>query len=274
MLALAAMIAFSANSILCRLALRDAHIDAASFTLIRVAAGAVALALLVRGRGGVLQGRGSWLSGVALFGYAAGFSFAYTSIPAAVGALLLFGSVQTTMIGYGLWHGERFNAGQSFGVALAFAGLIGLVSPGLSSPPMAGSALMAAAGVAWGIYSLRGRGGGDPAASTAGNFVRALPLSAGLSLAMLPHAAVDVRGISCAVASGAITSGLGYAVWYSVLPSLKATTAATLQLSVPVITALAGTLFLGESINQRLIIASAAVLIGIALVVRGRRASR
>ena len=265
-----AMLAFAANSLLCRVALRETGIDAASFTGIRIASGALALWLIVRLREGGLGGHGNWPSAFALFAYAAAFSFAYLSLPAAVGALLLFGAVQATMIGYGFARGERFDARQSAGLALAAAGFVGLLLPGLSAPPLGGSLLMIAAGIAWGVYSLRGRGGGNPTASTAGNFVRALPFAAVLSLAMLPQAALDAAGVGYAVASGALASGLGYAIWYTALPGLRASSAATVQLSVPVIAALGGALFLGEAITLRLVLASVAVLGGIALVIGGR----
>lgn len=273
-----AMIAFAANSLLCRIALREAHIDAASFTAVRLAAGALTLWLIVRLRGGGnvgdlgMRGPGSWRSALALFTYAAGFSFAYLSLPAATGALLLFGAVQVTMIGYGLWRGERFGIAQSGGLALACAGFVGLLLPGLSAPPLGGALLMILAGIAWGIYSLRGRGAGDATASTAGNFIRAVPFAAALSLMTLSQAAADASGIGYAVVSGALASGLGYAVWYSVLPALRATHAATVQLSVPVIASLGGALFLDEAITLRLILASVAVLGGIGLVISGRRA--
>lgn len=265
-----AMLAFAANSLLCRVALRETGIDAASFTGIRIASGALALWLIVRLREGGLGGHGNWPSAFALFAYAAAFSYAYLSLPAAVGALLLFGAVQATMIGYGFARGERFDARQSAGLALAAAGFVGLLLPGLSAPPLGGSLLMIAAGIAWGVYSLRGRGGGNPTASTAGNFVRALPFAAALSLAMLPHAALEAAGVGYAVASGALASGLGYAIWYTALPGLRASSAATVQLSVPVIAALGGALFLGEAITLRLVLASVAVLGGIALVIGGR----
>lgn len=265
-----AMLAFAANSLLCRIALREAHIDAATFTTLRIASGALILWLIVRIRSGNLGGHGSYASAFALFVYAAGFSFAYLSLSAASGALLLFGAVQATMIGYGLWRGERLTLRQSIGLALAASGLVGLLLPGLSAPPLAGSLLMIAAGVAWGIYSLRGRGQGDATASTAGNFLRALPFAAGLSLTQLANTTADGTGIACALASGALASGLGYAIWYTVLPSLRATQAASIQLSVPVIAALGGALFLGEAISLRLMLAALAVLGGIALVIFGR----
>lgn len=269
-----AMVAFAANSLLCRIALRETGIDAASFTGIRIAAGALVLWLIVLLRGGGIRAHGSWASGLALFAYAAGFSYAYLSLPAAVGALLLFGAVQATMIGYGLARGERFNPRQSIGLVLAAAGFVGLLLPGLSAPPLAGSLLMIAAGIAWGVYSLRGRGIGNPTAATAGNFARALPFAAALGLAMAGSLRLDAAGVGYAVASGALASGLGYAIWYTALPGLRATSAATVQLSVPVIAALGAAAFLGEAITLRLVLASVAVLGGIALVITGRRAGR
>ena len=262
-----AMIAFAGNSLLCRVALKDTGIDAASFTAIRLISGALILGLVVRARSGTHVGQGNWLSAFALFTYAAGFSFAYVSLPAATGALLLFGAVQATMIGYGIWAGERLLKLQILGLALALGGLIGLLLPGLSAPPLAGSLLMLLAGVAWGIYSLRGKGAGDPTRVTAGNFLRAVPIAAVLSVVMLKDASVDGAGFWYAVASGALASGLGYAIWYTALPGLKATNAATVQLSVPVIAALGGIAFLGEPISLRLALASAAILGGIALVI-------
>lgn len=269
-----AMLAFAANSLLCRVALRGGHIDAASFTLVRLAAGALILWLIVRLRSGGIGRHGSWRSAFALFAYAAGFSFAYLSLPAAAGALLLFGAVQATMIGYGLWRGERLGVVPAAGVILAGAGLVGLLLPGLSAPPLAGSLLMIVAGIAWGVYSLRGRGSTDATASTAGNFIRSLPFVAALSLIMLPQAALDVVGLGYAVASGALASGLGYAVWYSALPGLRATSAATVQLSVPVIAALGGAVFLDEAITPRLVLAAVAVLGGITLVITARKTAK
>lgn len=271
-----AMTAFAGNSLLCRIALKHTSLDAASFTSIRLLSGALVLWLVARRWRSAQSGAGSWLSALALFAYAAGFSFAYVSLPAATGALLLFGAVQATMIGYGLYKGERFGPLQIVGLALAFGGIVGLLLPGLSAPPLAGALLMLGAGVAWGVYSLRGKGAGDPTRVTAGNFLRAVPLALALSLAMLMlkgGASLDAAGVGYAVASGALTSGLGYALWYAVLPALKATTAATVQLSVPVIAALGGIAFLGEAVTLRLALASAAILGGIALVVLQKRAA-
>jgi drug/metabolite transporter (DMT)-like permease len=264
------MLAFAGNSVLCRIALRETGIDAASFTTIRLASGAVVLWLIVRGFRHAQAGGGSWLSALMLFAYAAGFSFAYLSLTTATGALLLFGAVQATMICWGLWRGERFGAWQLVGLALAVGGLVGLLLPGLSAPPLGGAALMLMAGAAWGVYSIRGKGAGDATRVTAGNFLRAVPFAIVLSaLGLLPlaEARLDAAGVAYALASGAITSGLGYAVWYTVLPALKATSAATVQLSVPVIAALGGIVFLGEAVTLRFALASVAILGGIALVI-------
>jgi drug/metabolite transporter (DMT)-like permease len=270
-----AMLAFAGNSLLCRLALKHTSIDAASFTAIRLVSGAVMLLLIVKVRHKTVVGRGNWLSAFALFAYAAGFSFAYVSLPAATGALLLFGAVQATMISHGVWAGERLRGLQLLGLLLAFGGMVGLLLPGLAAPPLLGSVLMLAAGVAWGVYSLRGKGAGDPTSVTAGNFMCAAPMAVLLSLLLLSqpavHASLDMAGFGYAFASGALTSGLGYAIWYTVLPALKATQAATVQLSVPVIAALGGIIFLGEAVTLRLILASIAVLGGIALVILERR---
>lgn len=267
------MVAFAGNSLLCRAALGHTHIDAASFTMIRLISGALVLWLIVQVRGGTRSSKGSWRSALALFIYAAGFSYAYLSLPASSGALLLFGAVQATMIGYGIWTGERLQRLQLAGLILAFTGLIGLLLPGVTAPPLLGSLLMLGAGVAWGIYSLRGRGAGDPIAITAGNFLRAVPIALALSALTYKGIAMDADGFGYAVASGALASGLGYALWYTVLPALKATRAASVQLSVPVIAALGGVLLLGEHISLRLVLASVAILGGIALVILEKRAA-
>jgi drug/metabolite transporter (DMT)-like permease len=266
-LTLLAMIAFAGNSLLCRLALKQTAIDAASFTFIRLSSGAIALWLIVTIRQGISQKAGSWASALALFAYAAAFSFAYISLSAGTGALLLFGAVQATMIIWGLCQGERLQVRQWLGLALAVAGLVALLFPGLSAPPIDGALLMLGAGIAWGIYSLRGKGAGDPASTTAGNFWRAVFFAAVLSMALLPWLKLDRAGVEYAILSGAIASGVGYVIWYSALPGLKAASAATVQLSVPVLAAGGGILFLGESITLRFLLASIAVLGGIALVV-------
>jgi drug/metabolite transporter (DMT)-like permease len=262
-----AMIAFAGNSVLCRVALKETGIDAASFTTIRLVSGALVLWLIVRAHRGSETGSGNWASALALFVYAAGFSFAYVSLPAATGALLLFGAVQATMIGYGLWVGEQLRRLQVAGLLLALGGLVGLLLPGLSAPPLLSALLMLGAGFAWGIYSLRGKVAGDPTRVTAGNFLRAVPITAVLSAVTLDGASLDAAGFWYAVSSGALASGIGYAIWYTALPALNATNAATVQLSVPVIAALGGIVFLDESINLRLVLASVAILGGIALVI-------
>lgn len=275
-----AVVAFAGNSLLCRVALSGTAIDPATFTAVRIVSGALVLWAIVRvhdrGRGvrdrrDGATGPGDWLSAAALFAYAACFSFAYLSLPAGTGALLLFGAVQATMLGYALWSGERLRVGQAIGLLVALGGLVGLVLPGLSAPPLAGSALMIAAGAAWGVYSLRGRRGGEPIRTTAGNFRRAVPLAVVPVVAMAPWLALDRAGVAYAIASGALASGIGYAVWYTALRGLRATHAATVQLGVPVIAAAGGVLFLGERIGLRLVVASLAILGGIALVIFGRR---
>jgi drug/metabolite transporter (DMT)-like permease len=224
--------------------------------------------LIVQLRGAVSTQAGNWGSAVALFVYAAAFSFAYLSLSAATGALLLFGAVQATMIGIGLWRGERLSGLQTGGLVLALGGLLGLLLPGLSAPPLIGAALMLMAGCAWGMYSLRGRGVADATAATAGNFLRAAPMALVLSAFTLSQQHLPLNGIAYALVSGAVTSGLGYVLWYSALPGLKATQAATVQLSVPVVTALGGIALLGETLSWRLVLAAMAILGGIALVLR------
>ncbi|MBL4573473.1 MAG: DMT family transporter [Gammaproteobacteria bacterium] len=262
-----AMLAFAGNSLLCRIALTQTHIDAASFTTIRLTSGAVMLWVVIQLRSGTYNGRGNWWSALALFFYAAGFSFAYVGLPAASGALLLFGAVQATMIGYGIWAGEHLLQRQVIGLLFAFGGIVGLLLPSLSAPPLSYSLLMVSAGVAWGIYSLRGKGAGDPTCVTAGNFLRAASIAVVVNALMLKDISLDVAGFWLAVSSGALTSGLGYAIWYSALPALKATDAAAVQLSVPILASLGGIVFLGENITLRLALTSVAILGGIALVI-------
>ena len=263
-----AMLAFAGNSLLCRVALRDTSIDAASFTSLRLASGAVMLWILLRSRGKPPLAAGSWPMAAMLFAYAVCFSFAYRDLTAATGALLLFGAVQLTMTGYGLLTGERLVGLRLVGMLVAIAGLVWLLLPGLSAPPPLAAGLMLAAGLAWGVYSLLGRRAGDPTAATGGNFIRAVPFAAVLSLAASVQTSPDQTGLLYAVASGAVTSGLGYVLWYAALPALSATSAATIQLCVPAIAALGGAVLLAEPITARLLIASAAILGGIALTIR------
>jgi drug/metabolite transporter (DMT)-like permease len=281
-----AMLAFAGNSLLCRMALKHTAIDAASFTAIRLLSGAAMLWLVVRltrvAATPALQGGpvpGNWLSAGALFVYAAGFSLAYVSMSAATGALLLFGSVQATMIGYGVWRGERLRKRQWAGIALALAGLVMLMLPGLAAPSLLASLSMMSAGAAWGVYSLRGKAAttnpllNSPTEVTAGNFLRTVPMAVVLALLMASKLTPDLAGIGYAVVSGALASGLGYAIWYQALPALRATQAATLQLSVPVIAALGGVLLLGEALTGPLLLASIAILGGIALVIVQKKPS-
>src|SRR6266498_367773 len=223
-LTLATMIAFASNSLLCRLALKQTSIDAASFTFIRIFSGAVVLWLVINTRRKLIvdgtasrlvkSKAGNWLSALALFAYAAAFSFAYVDLSAGTGALLLFGAVQATMILWGFRKGERLDAIQIAGFIVAVTGLVVLIFPGLTAPPLFGSILMVGAGVAWGIYSLRGKAGRDAIATTAGNFLRAVPFAAAISIIFFSRARLDPAGIFYAIVSGAITSGLGYVIWY------------------------------------------------------------
>lgn len=273
MLTAVAMIAFAANSLLCRMAIGHHLIDAASFTAIRVLAGAVTLALILTSRGRLLASRtNDWRPAAMLFTYMVFFSFAYLSLTAGTGALVLFGAVQLTMFAAALWSGERFAPIAWGGLALAIGGLIYLVSPGLAAPDPFGAALMAVAGIAWGIYSLLGRRARDPLEATAWAFVYALipTLAITLAAAMETGAFITDRGFALALASGAIASGCGYVIWYAALRGLTAARAATVQLSVPAIAAIGGVLFIGEDMTSRLVLASIATIGGIAIVLTQR----
>lgn len=266
------MVAFAANSVLCRLALGEQQIDATSFTVIRLTSGAVVLFLLctVKRTGPILRGKGSWFGALMLFLYAATFSFAYLSLDTGTGALILFGTVQLVMIFYSLYKGEYLHALEWGGVLLASAGLVYLVLPGVSQPSLQGFLLMLVAGIGWGAYSLLGRGSSQPLLDTGANFIRTLPLVLLLGLAMLNHVDLTSRGVWLAILSGAIASGMGYALWYRALSGLTATQAAVFQLSVPVIAAVGGVIFMGEAVSLRLTLASLMILGGIALVITGR----
>jgi drug/metabolite transporter (DMT)-like permease len=278
----AALIGFAANSILCRLALRPREIDAASFTAVRLLTGAAVLALLAGPRRALRAG--SWASAAALFIYAAPFSFAYLRLDAGIGALLLFGAVQLTMIGAGLRFGERPLANEWMGFVIAATGFVALAAPGTTAPDPIAATLMATAGVSWGIYSLRGRRASDPLASTAGNFLRAAPFSlvlAAVTVLVVRLASPIIgtpaalhaspKGLALAAASGGLASGLGYTLWYAALRELSATRAAILQLAVPVLTAAGAVALLGERITLRLLCAGAAILGGVAIALARRR---
>lgn len=267
-----ALLGFAGNSLLCRAALAQQGrlIDAASFTSVRLASGAFVLALLL-----VLRGQrpheGTFRSALALFTYAAGFSLAYVRIGAGIGALILFGCVQTTMLTAGLLRGERPTKLGAIGMAIAFSGLLLLAAPGASAPDPIGAALMALAGIAWGVYSLRGRKSTNPLAATADNFIRTLPFTAILSLLGYflldkPHASAN--GLGLAIASGAFASGVGYSLWYAALPHLTAMRASIVQLLVPVLAAGGSVLLLGESITSRIVIAGILLVGGVLLAIR------
>jgi drug/metabolite transporter (DMT)-like permease len=272
----AALVGFAANSILCRMALQPRLIDAATFTTVRLLSGALVLLALERAAASTRGSSpgGSWPSAAALFAYAAAFSFAYVRIGAAVGALLLFGAVQATMLAWALRSGERLRAAQWLGLAIAVAGLAVLVSPGVARPDPAGATLMAGAGVAWGVYTLRGRGTARPLGATAENFARAVPFTLVLSVASPAPLHVTPAGALLAAASGAVASGIGYSLWYAALTGLTATQAATLQLCVPVLAAAGGVALLGERVDARLVLSAAAILGGVALAARPRPSAR
>ena len=268
-----AMVAFASNSLLNRLALGRESIDAVSYTTIRLTSGALALWLIasLKKNNTGPKVRGGWLSASMLFLYAIAFSFAYLSLSAGTGALILFGTVQLTMVLAALRSGERPQLLEWLGLLLASSGLVYLVIPGLQAPSLVGSALMTLAGTAWGVYSLRGRGSSSPLADTAGNFLRAVPLIVLVRLILLNDLHLTVSGILLAVLSGAIASGVGYVIWYTALAGLTATRAAIVQLSVPVLAAWGGVALLSEDVSLRLILAGILILGGIALTILRRR---
>lgn len=249
------------------MALAAGEIDAASFTSVRLVSGAVVLSvlLLASGKTRKVAHAGNWISAFFLFAYAVGFSFAYLGVTTATGALILFGCVQLTMFGVSLQRGVRPRPIEWIGLAVAFGGLVYLVLPGLSAPPLVSALLMAAAGIAWGGYTLRGKGSVDPLAETTGNFIRSVPMVLGIELVFLPDLEASWRGVLLAVLSGAIASGVGYSVWYAALKFHTPTRAAVLQLAVPVIAAAGGIVFLAETASMRLVIAAALILGGIGL---------
>jgi drug/metabolite transporter (DMT)-like permease len=268
----AAMVAFAGNSVLTRLALGRSTIDAATFSTIRIAGGAgMLLATTALTQPANLRPKGSWVSAAVLFLYAIPFSFAYTSLTAGTGALILFGVVQLTMVAAAVHTGERPHWSQWIGLALASSGLVYLVLPGLKAPSLSGSVLMAVAGIMWGLYSLRGRGAANPLQLNMSNFVRVLPLAAIVSAFTFGHIHVTSTGFLLALTAGAITSGLGYVLWYTALRNLTATRAAIVQLMVPVLAGAGGVAFLGETLSLRLVLSGIVVLGGIALALTGRQ---
>ena len=262
-----AMMAFAGNSILCRLALKNTSIDPTTFTSLRVISGSLMLWLLVYRRRDSGTSSGSWLSAFALFIYAAGFSFAYTQIPVGAGALILFGAVQATMVSYAIIRGERLRALPLAGFVLAIIGVLLLFLPDISTPSVLSSVLMLSAGIAWGIYSIRGRKSGDPTKTTADNFHRCIPFTMILSGIMLPWWSCDVNGALLAACSGALTSGIGYVIWYTALKELTVMQSSTIQLSVPVLAAVGGVILLGEPLTMQLFCAATMILGGIGLVI-------
>jgi drug/metabolite transporter (DMT)-like permease len=264
-----ALIAFAANSVLCRLALAEPIIDPASYTAVRLITGAVTLWIVaVFRRGGSLRkSGGNWISATMLFLYAVTFSFAYISLSAGTGALILFAAVQITMIAVGLYTGERPEILEWLGLFIAISGLIYLVSPGITAPSTIGSILMATAGIAWGIYSLRGRGASDPIGVTTENFLRTVSLAVALIFLWLSTLTITPMGFLWAALSGSITSGLGYVLWYAALPRLTATRAATVQLAPAPLAALGGVVALSEAITLRLVIATVVILGGVGLAI-------
>ncbi|WP_394180203.1 DMT family transporter [Marinomonas posidonica] len=276
-----ALMAFAANSVLNRLALADGLIDPGSFTLWRLLSGAITLILLclihrlVKGRvtlSSMMQ-EGSWASATALFVYAVGFSYAYITLSTGVGALILFAAVQLTLIGFAIYFGQTLGRLEWFGLVLAFSGFVYLVLPTLTSPSLTGFVLMTLAGVAWGLYTWRGKNSRFPLFATASNFVRTLPMLVILLVLVNLFGVLQSRvdGILLAVLSGAVMSGLGYALWYAVLPLISASMAAVLQLLVPIIATFGGVVFAAENISLHLVSASAIVLGGVLLVILGRK---
>ncbi len=271
-LTLLSLIAFAGNSVLCRMALEGGAIDWASFSMIRMSSGALTLVLvfgMMRGQGRVWR-HGSWRSASWLTAYAVTFSYAYLSLGAGTGALILFGTVQLTMIGYGVLRGERPGVLEWSGFLIAGGGLVYLVLPGVTAPDLMGAILMSGAGLGWGAYSLLGRGSTHAAWDTMGNLLRTSLLFLPVLLLALPTAHFSAYGILLALESGILATGMGYMVWYAVLPHLTATRAGILQLSVPLLAVLGGGLLLGERLGWRILVASAAILGGVAIALLAR----
>ncbi|WP_286265906.1 DMT family transporter [Thalassotalea atypica] len=270
-----AMLAFAANSVLCRIALSESEIDPATFTSIRLASGALTLFLLVSvqqaSRKIKNKGTGSWLAAFALFIYAAAFSFAYVNIPTGTGAFILFSTVQLFLLVHALLNGAQLTKWQWFGFMFALIGLLVLLLPGIKAPPILSAVLMMLAGCAWGIYSIKGKAGTDPLGVTADNFTRTLPMVVLLNIVMISQFSIDIKGSVYAILSGVFGSAIGYAIWYTVLPKLQDTSASVVQLSVPVIATIAGVFLLSEAITIQSIVASLTILTGILIVLLSKR---
>jgi drug/metabolite transporter (DMT)-like permease len=267
-----ALIAFAANSVLCRLALGERTIDASSFTVIRLLSGAMVLLAIISIKSNKTDSftKGSWSASSMLFLYAITFSFAYITLDTGTGALILFGSVQITMIVLSIISGERLHITEWAGVTIAFIGFVYLILPGVTTPSAIGFLLMIVAGIAWGIYTLKGRSSDEPLMDTAYNFLRTLPLVIILAIITVKNSHYSYQGVLLAVLSGGITSGIGYAIWYVALGGLSATQAAVVQLLVPVIAAFGGVIFVSETVTLRLIVSATMILGGILMVVLGR----
>lgn len=274
-LTLLALVAFAGNSVLCRLALAGGAIDPRTFTALRLASGALVLLPFLRpptsAGGSPARARWSPFAAAALLLYALAFSLAYVTLDASVGALLLFGAVQVTMLGAGFLRGERPGLLQATGIAAAIGGFLVQVLPGWTAPDPGGAALMTLAGIAWGAYSLHGRGVALPRTATARNFLLAAPLALAVPLWDVGGVELGPRGALLAVTSGALTSGMGYVLWYAALPGHTATSAGLVQLAVPVLTAAAGVTLLGEELAPRFLVAAVLTLGGIAVAIAGRR---
>jgi len=270
-----ALFAFAGNSILCRLALGEDTIDAASFTTIRLLSGIIVLAIILKmtNASRAITSKGSWKASFMLFLYAVTFSFAYISLDTGTGALILFGAVQITMILVGLLAGNKLHYFEWLGVIAAFSGFVYLVMPSLTTPSLIGFILMSVAGVAWGFYTLAGKGSESPLSDTAYNFLRTLPLVIILIVVTNQNASLSQRGILLAVLSGGIASGLGYTIWYIALGGLSSIQAAAVQLLVPVIAAIGGVLFTNEMFSLRLATSSVMILGGITAVILGKHYS-
>ena len=271
------MIAFGANSIFGRVALEGDAIDPSNYSFIRLLSGAIMLAILVGASSGVSKkslSHGNLISAFCLFAYAAAFSFSYVNIETGVGALILFACVQAVIIGWALFKGDRPSLFEWLGIVIAFSAFIWLVSPGLEAPDPIAAALMAISGIAWGAYSLRGKSSSDPLKATAGNFLLSVPMGLVLLFITISSSQITLYGVILAIASGAITSGMGYALWYKVLPQLTATRASIVQLTVPVVAGIGGLIFLSEPLTFRFVLASALILGGVAIsiVMKANRA--